>query len=210
MEQDGQEERTNVSRKGPDPVAEARQFALTDLAGLLFEVSIDDFGDPEATQSGLKSLFGRSREDEFEQVSKSLGSSIDLQTRGENEDAAKELKKAIDLGLDMPASNFNIGLLYHTLGSVDKSFRHLQRALGDEKFSLAAHLIIAQQHRASDHMQKAAISYIEALREADALIIKDEFKNPTSSCVISYTNKKVHYYNNLVSHFINPERKMRR
>ena len=39
------------------------------------------------------------------------------------------------------------------------------------RFALAAHLIVAQQHRASDHLQKAAISYIEALREADIQII---------------------------------------
>ena len=173
MEPEAPTERTNVARKGPDPIAEARQFALTDLAGLLFEVTVDDFGDPEATVTGLKSLFSRSREEDLEEVSRHLGTAIDLQTRGENEAAAKELKKAYDIGLDMPASNFNLGLLYQSLGQMDKAYRHLQRALGDERFALAAHLLIAQHHRASGHMHKAAVSYIEALREADVIIIKE-------------------------------------
>ncbi len=170
-EADQQDDLTDIAQKGPDPVAEARQAALTELAGLLFEFSMDDFGDPEQTLSGLKSMFGRSREGELEELSKHLGAAIDYQTRQENNEAAKELKRAIDMGLDIPAANFNIGLLYHTLGNNDRSNRHLQNAYGDDRFALAAHLIVAQQHRASDHLQKAAISYIEALREADIQII---------------------------------------
>jgi len=174
LEPEAPRERTNTSLRGPDPISEARQFALTDLAGLLFEVTIDDLGDPEATVTGLKSLFSRSREEDLEEISKHLGTAIDLQTRGENEAAAKALKKAFDLGLDMPASNMNLGLLYHSMGQMEKAYRHLQRALGDERFALAAHLLIAQQHRASDHLHKAAASFIEALREADVMIIKED------------------------------------
>ncbi|MEJ2488120.1 MAG: tetratricopeptide repeat protein, partial [Anaerolineales bacterium] len=116
-EDEQQDDLTDVDKKGPDPVAEARQAALTELAGLLFEFSMDDFGDPEQTLSGLKSMFGRSREGDLEAITKHLGAAIDLQTRQEHNDAVRELKKAIDQGLDIPAANFNIGLLYHNLNN---------------------------------------------------------------------------------------------
>jgi len=172
MEEESQPERTNISRQGPDPIAEARQSALTDLAGLLFEVSMDDL-DPETTHSGLRNLFGRSKDGELEEISKHLGNAIDLQTRAENAEAGKELKNAIDLGLDIPSSNFNLGLLYHSMGQGDRALRHLQKSLSDDRYSLASHLLIAQQQRGSKKFQQAAISYLEALREADIMMIKE-------------------------------------
>ncbi|MFN2143764.1 MAG: tetratricopeptide repeat protein, partial [Anaerolineales bacterium] len=172
MEEESQPERTSVSKNGPDPIAEARQAALTDLAGLLFEVSMDDL-DPETTQSGLRNLFGRSKDGDLEEISKNLGNSIDLQTRAENEEAAKELKNAVDLGLDIPSSNFNLGLLYHTLGQDDKAARHLQKSLRDDRYALAAHLLIAQYQRKNKKLQEAAFSYLEALREADVMMIRE-------------------------------------
>ncbi|MBN2045014.1 MAG: tetratricopeptide repeat protein [Anaerolineales bacterium] len=175
MEKESKPERTNVSKRGPDPIAEARQLALTDLAGLLFEVSLDDL-DPESTQSGLRSMFGRSKNGELQDISRHLGNAIDLQTRAENAEAVKQLKGAIELGLDIAASNFNIGLLYHSLGQKERSNRHLLKAIRDEKFALASHLLIAQQHRSNNNLQKAAISYLEALREADIQIIELEHK----------------------------------
>jgi tetratricopeptide (TPR) repeat protein len=174
MKEESKPERTNVNRKGPDPISEARQSALTDLAGLLFEVSLEDIGDPDSSQSGLRSVFGRSKDGDIETVSRHLGASIDLQTRSQNDEAVKELKKAVDLGLEVPAAHFNLGLLYHSLKDEDKAARHLQRSLGIEKFSLAAYLLIAQQNLAAGQLQKAACTYLEALREADSELVPEE------------------------------------
>lgn len=180
-EEEVSSEITNLSLTGPDPIAEARQFALTDLAGLLFEASFDVFGDPESTAIGMSSMFGASRDADFETISSHLGKAIDLQTRSQNNGASKELKKAIDLGLDLPAANFNLGLLYQTLNRDDKATSHLQRSLIDPKFALAGYLMLAQFFRKKRKVKSAARAYLEALREADLILIDEELRGSLKS-----------------------------
>ncbi len=48
-----------------------------------------------------------------------------------------------------------------------------RKSLRDGRYALAAHLLIAQYQRRNKKLQEAAISYLEALREADMMIIKE-------------------------------------
>ena len=161
---------TNITRQGPDPIAEARQTALTELAGLLFDVSADDLSDEGS--SGLLGAFGRSSKgDELTRISKHLGVAIDCQTRADDKGAAKELRQAVDLGLDYPAANFNLGMLHRNLGEKDKSYSYLNRAMNHPSFALASHLLMAEQMRESGRVQDAAIEFFEALKEADIEVV---------------------------------------
>ena len=173
MEEPSELVNTSISRQGPDPITEARQQALTELAGLLFDVSAEDLGDGDKG-GGLKSVFGRTKTDDLEAISKALGAAIDLQTRANHEGAARELKKAVDLGLDVPATYFNLGLLYSKQSRPDRSIRYLQRAINHPQFSLASHLLIAQQQMISGRLADAASEYLMALREADTAVVPDE------------------------------------
>ncbi|HKJ27961.1 MAG TPA: tetratricopeptide repeat protein [Anaerolineales bacterium] len=161
---------TNIARLGPDPIAEARQKALTELAGLLFDVSAEDLdGD---TGSGFMGVFGRSSKgDELTRISKHLGSAIDSQTRADDRSAAKELKSAVDLGLNYPAANFNLGLLHRNLNQEDKSYGYLKRAVNHPSFALASHLLMAEQMKKSGRVKDAAEEYFEALKEADVELV---------------------------------------
>ena len=166
---------TNISREGPDPIAEARQSALTALAGLLFDVSMDDLGDEDSTSRGAaRSLLGRSTGDELAEISKHLGTAIDSQTRAEEKTAAKELQSAIDLGLDFPAAFFNLGLLYHNLGKYDKAQGNLSRSVNHPDYALAARLLIADYLRERGRLMDAAVEHLEALKEADSAVVPAE------------------------------------
>lgn len=167
---------TNIARLGPDPIAEARQKALTELAGLLFDVSTDDLNDGDGGSS-LLGVFGRSSKgDELTRISMHLGVAIDSQTRADDKTAAKELKQAVDLGLDYPAANFNLGLLHRNLEQTDKSFSYLKRAMNHPAFALASHLLMAEQMRDSGRTKDAALEFFEALKEADIEVVAPESK----------------------------------
>lgn len=164
-------ENTSIARQGPDPINEARQNALTELAGLLFDVSTEDLGNGESGKGGLMGVFGRSKADDLGAISKALGAAIDLQTRANHEDAARELKKAVDLGLDVPATYFNLGLLYSKQNRPDRAIRYLQQAINHPEFALASHLLIAQQQFINERLTDAASAYLMALREADTAVV---------------------------------------
>ncbi|MCB2178636.1 tetratricopeptide repeat protein [bacterium] len=165
-------ENTSIARQGPDPITEARQKALTDLAGLLFDVSTDDLG--EGDSKGLMGVFGHSKADDLVTISKLLGAAIDLQTRANHEEAARELKKAVDLGLDVPATYFNLGLLYSKQNRPDRAIRYLQMAINHPEFALASHLLIAQQYFINERVSDAASAYMNALREADTTVVPED------------------------------------
>ncbi|MEJ2759460.1 MAG: tetratricopeptide repeat protein, partial [Anaerolineales bacterium] len=52
MEEPPEIENTSISRQGPDPITEARQQALTELAGLLFDVSTEDLENGDGRGAG--------------------------------------------------------------------------------------------------------------------------------------------------------------
>ena len=163
-----------IGQVGPDPIAEARQKALTALAGLLFDVPGDDLEGESTNQSGLQGVFEKGKEDNFSKISKYLGNTIDCQTRAEDEKAAKQLKKAIDAGLDFPAAYFNLGLLYNMLDRKESAQRNLQRSVKHPNFALAARLLMGEYMRESKRLGDALIEYMEALKEADTAVVPPE------------------------------------
>jgi len=166
---------TNLSREGPDPIAEARQSALTALAGLLFDVSMDDMSAVDSTARGAaRSILGKSNSDELAAISKHLGTAIDLQTRAEEKAAAKELQKAVNAGLEFPAAYFNLGLLYRNLGDNDQAQGNLSRSLNHRDYAVASRLMIAQYLRERDRLMDATVEYLEALKEADSAVVAPE------------------------------------
>jgi tetratricopeptide (TPR) repeat protein len=167
-------ESTSIARQGPDPIGEARQKALTELAGLLFDVTADDLEDPDSTRPSLKGVFSRSKGDELDMISKHLGLAIDLQTRAQDEKALKELKKAVEIGLDVPSAYFNLGLLYHKQDKPEKAHGYLQRAINHPSFALASRLLIAKQFFLKDRLQEAVVEYLEALQEADISVVAED------------------------------------
>ena len=99
---------------------------------------------------------------------------MDLQTRGERDQAIEQLKRAIDAGLEHPAAHFNIGMLMHMAGREKNAQRHLQAAVSHLDFGLAARLLIGEYQRKLGNLKEAAEDYLEGLKIADASLVAEE------------------------------------
>jgi len=162
-----------------DPIAEARQRALTVLAGILFDQVDENQEANTASQAGnrrsldavLKGTVG-GRSVDRSRIFLHLSQVIDLQTRGENRQAAEELARAMDAGLDHPAAHFDLGLLLSLTGRPEEAVRCLHQASGHPDYSLASRLVLGQCLRATGRVKEASVAFLEALALADSLVVQ--------------------------------------
>jgi len=167
-----------LTDSGLDPIAEARQKALTRLAEVLFEYSTDD-GAPVQVRRGLQALMrgtGQLSMESSEQtkVVLHLGQAIDAQTKGNDNQAAEELEHALEAGFNHPALYFDLGLLRSKGDRLESAVRHLQHALKHADFGLAARLLLGQINQKLGRTGPASIEYLEALRLADSMVVPAE------------------------------------
>lgn len=163
---------------GLDPVAEARQKALTRLAEILFEYTSDD-GAQVQTRRGLQALMrgtGKLSMESSEQtkVVLHLGQAIDAQTKDNLNQAAEELEYALEAGFNHPALYFDLGLLRSNGDRLESAVRHLQHAVRHNDFALAARLLMGQIQQKLGRLGPASIEYLEALRIADSTVVPAE------------------------------------
>jgi tetratricopeptide (TPR) repeat protein len=163
---------------GLDPIAEARQKALTRLAEILFDYSTDD-GASDQAKRGLQALMRGTgqlslQSSEQTKVVLHLGQAIDAQTKGNENHAAEELEHALEAGFKHPALYFNLGLLRAKGERLESAVRHLQHAVKHNDFNLAARLLLGQTQQKLGRLGSASIEYLEALRIADSMVVPPE------------------------------------
>jgi len=163
---------------GLDPVAEARQKALTRLAEILFEYTTDD-GAAVQARRGMQALMRGTgqlnlQQNEQGKVVLHLGQAIDLQSKGKDSQAAEELEHALEAGFNHPALYFDLGMLRSTGDRGETALRHLAHAVKHNDFGLAARLLMGQINLKMGRSQAASIEYLEALKLADAAIVPAE------------------------------------
>jgi tetratricopeptide (TPR) repeat protein len=157
------------------PVGEARQKALATLAGMLFE-------NPEAQKKdappkkGIQAIVRGADGQTHEQTDPSrilyyLSQLVDLQSRGENTLAARELERAMEIGLDHPAAYFDLGLLHYENGRMESSFRMLQHAVDHPDFALGTRFLMGQILYQLGKVKDASVHYMKALSLADAAVV---------------------------------------
>ncbi len=93
-----------------------------------------------------------------------LSQAVDSQLRGDFKQAAEELKRAIDAGLDNMAAYFQLGLLRYEANRLESAVRHLQRAVQHPDFSLGSRLLLGDSYLQMGRTQDAAVEYMEALK----------------------------------------------
>ena len=159
-----------------DPEVAAQRQALTILAGLLFDEPVDPvtgkLGTPGMTaltkgEKGNGGSAGRP------QAYRYLGQAIDHQTHGHTMQAAKELARAIDSGLDHPAAHYDLGLLYRELGDEEGARKHLIASLGHPELALGANLALGRLARMKGDLPEASRFLLQALSKADSLSVED-------------------------------------
>ena len=159
-----------------DPVAQASQRALRALAGLLFE-GVDETQAERLVRRDLGAFIRGSKTEK--QVDRArllhlVGQVVDLQTQGQPDQAAKELEKAIEAGLDHTAALFDLGLLYANSGRPEDALQPLQATTKHDDFALGSHLLLGDCLRQLDRLPEAAIEYLQALKLADVQVVNPE------------------------------------
>ncbi|MCC6300357.1 MAG: tetratricopeptide repeat protein [Anaerolineales bacterium] len=170
--------RKKEADSGLDPIAEARQNALTRLAEILFEYSSDD-NTTVQQRRGLQALMRGTgqlsmQSSEQTKVVLHLGQAIDAQTRGNDAQAAEELEHALEAGFNHPALYFDLGLIRSKNDRSESALRILQNAVKHNDFSLGARLLLGQINQKLGRLGSASIEYLEALKIADAEVAPSE------------------------------------
>ena len=163
---------------GLDPIAEARQKALTRLAEILFEYSSEDSQALQA-RHGLQALMRGTgqlsmQQSEQTKVILHLGQAIDAQTKNNDEQAAEELEHALEAGFNHPALYFDLGLLRSKGDRLESAIRHLQHAIKHKDFGFAARLLMGQVNQKMGRLGPAALDFLEALKLADSMVVPTE------------------------------------
>ena len=157
-----------------DPVAEARQKSLTRLAEILFEYTSDETNTVQAKR-GLQALMRGTgqlsmQSSEQTKVVLHLGAAIDMQSKGNDAQAAEELEHALEAGFNHPALYFNLGLLRSKIDRNESALRNLQNAVKHAEFGLGARLLMGQINQKMGRFGPASVEYLEALKIADGQV----------------------------------------
>ncbi len=161
-----------------DPIAETRQKALTILAGMLFEQG-EDVDLPQESKRDIRSIMRGGGAANPSQVDRTkiilhLSQAVDLQARKQSSQAAEELERAIEAGLDHPAASFDMGLMLFEGENLDRASNYLQRAVNNPGFALGSHLLLGKIYYQIGKPKNAAIELLEALRIADTQIVAQD------------------------------------
>lgn len=177
MAQIKQMQQPKQAASGMDPVAEARQKALTQLAEILFEYSDESPAARERT--GLSAIMKGTGQLSMQQAEQTkvvlhLGQAIDALSKNQDAQAAEELEHAIEAGFNHASLHFALGLLRSRGARLESALRHLQHAVKHKDYNLAARLLQGQMLVKKGQMKEAALEYLEALRLGDSLVVPEE------------------------------------
>ncbi len=163
-----------------DPVAEARQKALTRLAEALFDYT--DESPAAQERRGLQAIMRGTGQLSLQQIEQTkvvlyLGQAIDSQTKSQEMQAAEELEKALEAGFKHPSLYFDLGLLRFKSERLESALRHLQHSVKHADFALASRLLLGQILAKMARYNKAAVEYLEALKLADSQVSPPELSD---------------------------------
>lgn len=197
MAQVKQLQQPQKAASGLDPIAEARQKALTQLAELLFEFSDDSPSAQErkGISAIMKGTGGLSmQQSEQVKVVLHLSQAIDSQTKGNDAQAAEEMEHALESGFKHPSIYFNLGLLRIAGDRQESAQRFLQHSIKHNDYALATRLVLGQLLVKKSQYKEAAIEYLEALKLADSTTAPadkaDEIRQSYEPLIEGYESKK--------------------
>jgi tetratricopeptide (TPR) repeat protein len=159
---------------GLEPIAEARQKALTQLAELLFEYSDES---PSAQERrGLSAIMKGTGAISMQQAEQTkvilhLGQAIDAQSKGNESLAAEEMEGALEAGFKHPSLYFALGLLRFKGERYESAQRFLQNAVKHNDYALGTRLLLGQLNERKSFFKEAALEYLEALKHADVITV---------------------------------------
>ncbi|MBV6392210.1 MAG: Beta-barrel assembly-enhancing protease [Anaerolineales bacterium] len=181
---------------GMDPIAEARQKALTQLAELLFDFS-DESSPAAQDRRGISAIMkgtgSISAQSEQVKVILHLGQAIDAQSKGNDSMAAEEMEAALNAGFTSSSLYFNLGYLRYKVERYESAQRVLQNSVKHADYGLASRLLIGDIVSRKGAFRDAATEYLEALKFADAMTAPadhaDDIRQQYEPLIESYQNQ---------------------
>ena len=165
-----------------DPVEESRQNAMVQLAGLLFDQSDEPASTEPAGRRGINMItkgktgpLGTASADRS-RVILHIGQAIDSISHNDEAQAAKELEKALDLGLKQPSAYYILALMTRAR-EPERALRYLQEAVQNPEYALGASLVSGQLYQLNSQPIQAATAYMQALAMADAEVVDPKFSD---------------------------------
>ncbi|MCP5101220.1 MAG: tetratricopeptide repeat protein [Chloroflexi bacterium] len=129
FESERQEQHIPQTNNNKDPIETARRLAQEHLAEELFRDEDDD-------ENGDSSLSKLERD-------ALIGQGMDLESRGQIEEAIQCYEKAIDGGLKLPAAHFTLGMLFMDVDKSEKAREYFQLAMSDSNYANAIQVLVA-------------------------------------------------------------------
>lgn len=156
-----------------DPIAEARQKALTQLAEVLFDLSDDSPSaqDRKGISAIMRGTGALSAQSEQMKVVLHLGQAIDAQSKGNNALAVEEMEAAQNAGFSSSALSFSIGCLRAQSERSESAQRALKNSVKHVDYGLASRLLLGEIALKRNALNEAAVEYLEALKFADAAVV---------------------------------------
>ncbi len=159
-----------------DPIAEARQKAMTKLAEILFDYTDDS---PSAQERrGLSAIMKGTGQLSLQQAEQTkvvlhLGQAIDAQSHNQDAAAAEELEHALESGFKHPALYFDLGYLRAKGDRLESAIRNLAHAIKHNDYGLGARLLLGDLLLKKGQLRDAALEYLQALQLADAMTVAE-------------------------------------
>ncbi|MBI5954418.1 MAG: tetratricopeptide repeat protein, partial [Chloroflexi bacterium] len=177
MSQVKQLQEPQKTASGLDPITEARQKALTQLAELLFEFS--DESPAAQERRGLSAIMKGTGGISMQQAEQTkvvlhLGQAIDAQSKGKESQAAEEMEAALEANFKHPALYFNLGLLRYKGERYESAQRFLQNAVKHHDYALGTRLLLGQMLAKKSNFHAAVLEYLEALKLADSMTVPSD------------------------------------
>jgi tetratricopeptide (TPR) repeat protein len=165
------------TNSGLDPIAEARQKALTKLAEMLFDYS--DESPAAQERRGLSAIVKGTGHLSLQQAEQTkvvlhLGQAIDAQTKNQDATAADELERALEAGFNHAALYFDLGYLRSTGDRIESAIRNLAHAVKHNDYGLGSRLVLGDILFKKGQFKDAALEYLEALKLADSMTVAPE------------------------------------
>jgi tetratricopeptide (TPR) repeat protein len=148
-----------------DPLQEAQQAAISQMADLVFDFKPENQSVVlPGSKPGVEvaSPKNNSAEDAINHIS----TAVDAYSQGQINLTMNELDYAVTAGIDHPAVWFMLGYLHKSFQPL-QALKYLEKTEGSPDFMLAAYLLEAQIFQASGKFQEALEKYLRAFVIAD-------------------------------------------
>jgi tetratricopeptide (TPR) repeat protein len=132
------------------PVDLTREKALSDLAETIFE--------------DVRPTTGKLNKAEADTL---ITKAIDQQTQGNVSGAIDTYRRILAAGVDMPAVNFNLGLLYQENVRLDEAIQQFKIAVNYAEYRLGSLFALGELYRAKGQVDEALNFFLEALKIID-------------------------------------------